>query len=250
MRLMSAHLAGWNAMFATIQLALAVGLLWRPTARAALAGTIAWSLSVWWLGEGLGGIFSGMANPLTGAPGAALLYALLAILIWPAVQPGRIGASVAGASVAGASVAGASVAGASVAGASVADSGPLGRRGARLAWFVLWGTMAGLMLAAPDRSASLTAPGGTQATVVTIGFAAVFALAAVGVLVPATVRPALLLAATAALVIWATSEDFGTVLSGTATDVNTGPLLVLIALACWPAGSLASSRRSPSSSLA
>ena len=235
MRLMSAHVAGWNAMFATIQLALAVGLLWRPTARVALAGTIAWSLSVWWLGEGLGGIFSGMANPLTGAPGAALLYALLAILIWPAVQPGRTGASVAGASVAG---------------ASVADSGPLGRRGARLAWFVLWGTMAGLMLAAPARSASLTAPGGTQATVVTIGFAAVFALAAVGVFVPATVRPVLLLAAIAALVIWATSEDFGTVFSGTATDVNTGPLLVLIALACWPAGSLASSRRSPSSSLA
>ena len=89
MRLMTAHVAVWNGMFATIQLALAVGLLWRPTARVALAGTIAWSLSVWWLGEGLGGVFSGMANPLTGAPGAALLYALLAILIWPAVQPVR-----------------------------------------------------------------------------------------------------------------------------------------------------------------
>ena len=46
----------------------------------------------------------------------------------------------------------------------------------------------------------------------------------------------------------ATSEDFGAVFSGSATDVNTGPLLVLIALAYWPAGSLASSRRSPSSS--
>ncbi len=234
MRLMTVHVAEWNALFATIQLALAVGLLWRPTARVALAGTIAWSLSVWWLGEGLGGIFSGMANPLTGAPGAALLYALLAILIWPAVQPARTGPGVSGAGVSGVSVAGAS---------------PLGR-GARLAWFILWGTMAGLMLAAPARSASLTAPGGIQATVVTIGFAAVFALAAAGVFVPATMRPALLLAAIAALVIWATSEDFGAVFSGTATDVNTGPLLVLIALACWPARSLASSRRSPSSSLA
>ena len=117
-----------------------------------------------------------------------------------------------------------------------------------MAWFILWGTMAGLMLAAPARSASLTAPGGTQATVVTIGFAAVFALTAVGVFLPATVRPALLLAVIAALVIWATGEDFGTVFSGSATDVNTGPLLVLIALAYWLAGSLASSRRSPSSS--
>ena len=109
MRLMTAHVAVWNGMFATIQLALAVGLLWRPTARVALAGTIAWSLSVWWLGEGLGGVFSGTANPLTGAPGAALLYALLAVLIWPAVQPVRTAASIAGVSVAGASVAGASV---------------------------------------------------------------------------------------------------------------------------------------------
>ena len=253
MRLMTEHVAAWNALFATIQLALAVGLLWRPTARVALAGTIAWSLSVWWLGEGLGGIFSGMANPLTGAPGAALLYALLAILIWPAVQSGRTGPSVASASVgqrasvAGASVASASVASASVASASVAGASPLGRV-ARLAWFILWGTMAGLMLAAPARSASLTAPGGTQATVVTIGFAAVFALTAVGVFLPATVRPALLLAVLAALVIWATSEDFGKVFSGSATDVNTGPLLLLIALAYWPTGSLASFRRSPSSS--
>ena len=37
----------------TIQLALAAGLLCRPTVRAALAGTVAWALAVWWLGEGL-----------------------------------------------------------------------------------------------------------------------------------------------------------------------------------------------------
>jgi hypothetical protein len=49
---------------------------------------------VWWLGEGLGGIFTGLASPLTGGPGAAVLYALLAVLIWPAAialafWPGR-----------------------------------------------------------------------------------------------------------------------------------------------------------------
>jgi hypothetical protein len=51
-RLVSEHPVPWNAAFATIQLALAVGLLFRATTRAALAGTIAWSLGVWWLGEG------------------------------------------------------------------------------------------------------------------------------------------------------------------------------------------------------
>ena len=61
--------------------------LFRRTARAALAGTIAWGLAVWWLGEGLGGILgSATSSPLTGAPGAAVLYALLVLLalaFWP-----------------------------------------------------------------------------------------------------------------------------------------------------------------------
>jgi hypothetical protein len=69
------------------QLALGAGLLFRRTARAALAGTIAWGLAVWWLGEGLGGILgSATSSPLTGAPGAAVLYALLVLLalaFWP-----------------------------------------------------------------------------------------------------------------------------------------------------------------------
>ena len=54
-RIVAASPAAWNAAFATIQLALGAGLLFRRTARAALAGTIAWALAVWSLGEGLGG---------------------------------------------------------------------------------------------------------------------------------------------------------------------------------------------------
>jgi hypothetical protein len=69
--------------------------------------------------------------------------------------------------------------------------------------------------------------------VVTIGFAAAFALVAVGLLMPATVRAALVLAVIAALALWVTGEDFGGIVSGSGTDPNTGPLLVLIALAFW-----------------
>jgi hypothetical protein len=213
-RLISGHVVPWNAMFATVQFALAAGLLCRATVRAALAGTIAWSLGVWWLGEGLGGIFSTTANPLTGAPGAALLYAFLAILIWPRAQGASLASGIARAS-------------------SVAGGSPLGRW-SRLAWFTLWATMAGLMLAAPASSSSLTAGGGTTAAVVTIGFAAAFALAAAGLLVPAAVRPILVVAVIAALALWAAAEGFGEILSGSATDPNTGPLLVLIAAAFWP----------------
>ena len=144
---------------------------------------------------------------------AAVLYALLAILIWPAVRNDRGDARP----------------------ASVADGSPLGRW-ARLAWFVLCGAMAALMLLAPALPATLTARGGTQAAIVTIGLAAAFALAAVGVFAPAAMRPALLVAVIAALVIWTAGENFGGLVSGSATDPNSGPLLVLIALAFWPAG--------------
>jgi hypothetical protein len=77
------HVAALNAIFAVIQLLLGLGIAWRPTVRLALAASVAWALAVWWLGEGLGGLLAGTASPVNGAPGAVLLYALLAILLWP-----------------------------------------------------------------------------------------------------------------------------------------------------------------------
>jgi hypothetical protein len=73
----------WNALFAGIQLLLGVGLLVPRTARFALAASIGWALGVWYLGEGLSGMASGHASLLTGAPGSALLYAVLALAAWP-----------------------------------------------------------------------------------------------------------------------------------------------------------------------
>jgi hypothetical protein len=49
------------------------GLIYRPTVKVALLASFGWSLGVWWIGEGLGGLSTGTASPLTGAPGAALL---------------------------------------------------------------------------------------------------------------------------------------------------------------------------------
>jgi hypothetical protein len=193
----SANPAAWNAAFATIQLALAVGLLFRATARAALAGTIVWALSVWWLGEGLGGVFTTAASPLTGAPGAAVLYALLAVLAWPGGREER-------------------------AGGSVADGSPLGRC-AKLPWLLLWGGMACLMAMTAD-----------QAPLTVIAFTTAFAAVAAGVWNRGLIRPALIVAAVAAVVIWVTGEQFGAIFTGQATDPNTGPLLILIAAAYWP----------------
>jgi hypothetical protein len=78
------HVVVLNAVFATIQLLLGLGVAWRPTVRLALGASVVWALGVWWLGEGLGGVLAGTASPVDGAPGAVLLYALLAVLLWPA----------------------------------------------------------------------------------------------------------------------------------------------------------------------
>jgi hypothetical protein len=79
----AAHPVAWNIPFAAIQLLLGVGLLVPRTARVTLAVSIAWALGVWWLGEGLSGIASGHASIVTGAPGSALFYAILAAAAWP-----------------------------------------------------------------------------------------------------------------------------------------------------------------------
>ena len=70
-RLIAGQVVPWNALFATVQLALAVGLLSRATARAALAA--------WGLGQGFGEIFSGTATD----PGTGPLLVLIALAYWP-----------------------------------------------------------------------------------------------------------------------------------------------------------------------
>jgi hypothetical protein len=244
--------AAWNVAFAITQLLLGAGLLWRPTVRAALAGTVAWALAVWWFGEGLGGVLSGMASPLTGAPGAVILYALLAMLAWTA-QATAVQASTVQASTIQTRAEGADRRDCG----PVAAGSPLGLTGARVAWLVLWGSFAYFILQAANRApgaardtfAGLAAgePGwiaamdrGTASAasghglVISIGLAVVFVAAGLGVFWPASTRPALLLSVIVALAIWVLGENFGELATGQGTDPNTGLLLVALAAAFWP----------------
>jgi hypothetical protein len=228
--------AAWNAAFAVTQLLLGALLLWRPTVRAALAASIVWALAVWWFGEGLGGVLSGSASPLTGAPGAVILYALLAVLAWPAGAGRPVPAGQDDGPVAGGS--------------------PLSLTGARACWLVLWGSSAYFMLqaasrapgalrdmftglasgepgwiAAMDRGLASAAAG--HGLAISIGLAVVFVAAGLGVFWSATTRAALLLSVTVALAIWVLGENFGEIATGQGTDPNTGLLLVALA-AFWP----------------
>jgi hypothetical protein len=225
------HMMLLNAIFATIQLLIGLGIAFRPTVRVALAASILWSLGVWWFGEGLGGVLSGAASPLNGAPGAVIIYALLAVLLWPADR--EVPAPFTAARAVGAHV-------------------------ARALWAVLWLSLAYFALT-PDNRAPQGVNGmiagmesgeplwlqhlqkgaasliGNQGLATSIVLAVALVLIAVGVYLPASVTKAtLVLAIVVAAFIWVFAEALGGILAGGATDVNSGLLLALLALAYWP----------------
>jgi hypothetical protein len=208
-----------NGTFALIQILLGLGLLTRRFTRVALGASVVWALSVWIAGEGLGGLGAG-ATLLTGAPGAALLYAVIAVLAWPTRSP-------------------------------QGDDRP--SRWALPAWSALWLLGAGLQLIDGNNSSqSLTmmlraaqsgAPGWVdridRALVqlhipswTVAGIVAVYVLVAIWSLVPGWTRQLSVgIGISMALSSWLLFQGLGDLTSGQATDPNTGPLIVLLALA-------------------
>jgi hypothetical protein len=220
-----------NAAFAVLQLAIGLGLAWRHTVRVALAASIMWALLVWWFGEGLGSLLVGTASPLTGTPGAALLYAILAVLLWPTAHQ-RVGTCVA--------------------------SRTVGKTISTMVWVVLWGGLGALNLQAAnltagairsdlagmgdgqpgwltsliDGFATLAARDGTILTVIGTG---ILFLIAAGIFLPRKgMRVVVAAAVIVSAFIWVIGEALGAPFGGHSTDVNSAPLLALIALAYWP----------------
>lgn len=239
-QLMLHHIAIYNAVFATIQLLIGAGIVVRRTARPALAASVVWALAVWWLGESLGGILSG-ASPLAGLPGGVVLYALIAVLLWPAARPAPRHAT-AGPRPAGPQPAG-----------SAATSGLLGAKAPRILWFMLWGSFSYFLLLPANRAPgaisgllsvtdgqpgwavsvmnALASLAGQRGTEICVVLAAACALVAAGVFSQRTLRPALAAAAVLGLLFWI-AEGFGGIFTGQGTDPSTGPLLILLA-ACF-----------------
>jgi hypothetical protein len=234
------HPAGINAAFATIQLLLALGIAWRPTVRLALGASVVWAFSVWWLGEGLGGVLAGTASPVGGAPGPAVLYALLAVLLWPRDR-------------------GDATAPAGDPPAPFVAARAVGAPAARALWLIVWASLAYFALLPANRApqglhdmlsgaagaepawlssisqhgAAFLAHQGLAASAV---LAALFAVIAIGVyLPPSAARATLAGAAVLAAVIWVAGQAFGGILTGSETDPDSGPLLILLVLAFWPA---------------
>lgn len=83
MHLFLMHPAIFNALFALTQLGLGLLVLWKRTTKLGLLLSVPWGMIVWAFGEGYGGIFSGHTLLLMGAPGAVILYVLLALAVLP-----------------------------------------------------------------------------------------------------------------------------------------------------------------------
>ncbi len=225
------HPVAIDAGFALIQVGIGLGIAWRRSTRTALAVSVAWSFGVWWIGEGFGGVFSGAADPINGAPGAAILYALVAVVVWPADRPGPRPRFVAGRAV------GPGVAKAlwSVLWASLSVFAVLGaNRSARGLHALIVGQVDGEpgWMASVDRSAAgLVDHRGLGSSVV---LAVLLAVVATGVyLAPAWANATVALSMALGLAFWVVGQDFGALFTNGATDVNSGPLLILLGLAYW-----------------
>ncbi len=226
-------IAVWNALFAALQVVLGVGIIGgayrkrTSVLRAALAASIGWSLMVWWLSEGLGGILTG-GSPLSGAPGAVALYAVVAILLWP-----------------------------KGAGVDDAPGAPLLESVfARMVWLALWGFSGFLLLEPANQGrgavsslvsqAATGEPGLVHRVLTDVAHSlagggpwadsllavAMFAIGA-GVALGRHPRPFLVLSIVVSGAIWVFGEAFGGILTGQGTDPNSGPLWALLALCMW-----------------
>ncbi|MGH8890453.1 MAG: hypothetical protein ACRDV3_11970 [Acidothermaceae bacterium] len=221
------HPAVYDAVFALVQIALGIGLLVPATVRLALAGSIGWGVGIWYFGEGLGGIASGHALLLTGAPGAALLYVVLAVALWPKVVQSRSRKSVR---------------------TTAAAWVPI-------AWAVLW-IGAAIFNALPGQNSAAAmaravdgnadgAPG-WLATIdhqvaqgihvlgigVVVGLVAIQLLIGVGGLARGWIRTASLSAgAVLSLGFWAVGQSLGELYSGQATDPSTAVVVLFIGAA-------------------
>ena len=222
----------FTVLAALVETSIGIGLLMRRTVKPALAVSFAWALNIWLTGEGLGGLFTGNApTPLTGVIGTAPLYIVAGLLVWPRGD----GAGATG------------------------GFGLLTQRGARIAWAALWlgaatlwllpsnaggDALRGALDSAPSgaswlsslQSAAANAVGGSGIAI-TLALAVVSAGIGLSVLAVRGARMALLASIAISLVFWLLAEGAGGLLTGQATDVGTGPLMILIAALLLPLAS-------------
>ena len=222
-----------NLTIAIVQVIIGISLITGRGVKVALLVSIVWAFIVWYGGEGMSMLLTGQASALTGAPGAVLLYALLALVVYP-LSPTT----------------------------NPDEGGILSRKQLRWALAIFWIFMAALQAQPywwqPGQISqvvnAMVGFGGLNGVLVdpllrwlsnvtssseiplNIALIVVFLALDAGLLFIENrhIRPVLVTSIVVSLVIWYGAEAFGMIMTGMATDFNSGLLLVVMALACWP----------------
>lgn len=228
------HLVFFNLLIAIVQVEIGLFLIVGLWVRETVILSIVWALIVWYGGEGMNALLTGQASVLTGAPGAVLLYPLLGLLIYPRKgQPSTNGADTLLSRVHFRRV---------LAGfwifAALLQMQPFWWQPEQISGVV--GSMTGMgsfnsVLIDPIMGplARLADPLEVPLNIVLI---ALFLGLGIGLALakPRWLRPLLALSILFSLLIWWGAQGFGMILTGLATDFNSGLLIMLMTLACWP----------------
>ena len=213
--LVTPHIVLWNLIFALVQIVIGLGLLFNVMVKTTLILSFIWTLIVWVFGEGLGQILTGQALLLTGAPGAVLLYGLIGVAVWPKD------------------------------GSAPQEWRESGMKFARYALGVIW--ILGCVL--QFQGAYLTSKGlsqaiptqwlanilGTNGLIVSVVLGVVQGLLGLFLLANYRVRGSIWVSIVLSAIFWWVGQSFGQIFTPLATDVNSGPLMILLSLCAYPA---------------
>lgn len=242
--MISQHLVFFNLLIAVVQAEIGLFLIMGLWVRGTVILSIVWAFIVWYGGEGMSMLLTGQASVLTGAPGAVLLYPLLGLLVYPR--------------------------------SSSSNKAPVeNERSAlfpreRFYWALagFW-IFAGLLQLQPfwwqrgqiaEAIDGMAGMGGVNSILIdpivvplakliaplevplNSALVVIFLGLGIGLALnkPGWSRPLLGLSIFLGFLIWWLAQGFGMILTGLATDFNSGLLIVLMTLACWPKTNTAS----------
>jgi hypothetical protein len=239
----SFHLIAVNLLIAVLQILLGLGFLFLPDrfTKPLVGASIIWALVVWYAGEGMSMLLTGQASIFTGAPGAVLLYPLLGLVIWPRRATDKAAQGEKGHS---------------------GEEGLLSRRVLRFVLAGFWifaallqfqpvwwqagqisqsiGAMVGqgglnTVLVDPILQHISDATAGSETFLNIIVIIVCLGLgSALAVVRDEQARPFLITSIVLSVLFWYVTQAFGMILTGMATDFNSGLLVGIMALACWP----------------
>ncbi len=231
-----------NLLIAVVQVVLGILLLTGFWVRGTVIASVVWALIVWYGGEGMSMLLTGQAGILTGAPGAVLLYPFLGLLIYPKASSSQSSSAETDKNfllsqkhfhwvLAGFWVF-----------AALLQLQPYwwqsGQISQLISGMVGLGGFNGILVDPIFKGLSaLTANIEVPLNILLI---VVFLALGVGLAVVKEdrLRPFLIASLVISFLIWWGTQGFGMIFTGLATDFNSGLLLIVMDLACWPKGAI------------